>query len=485
MTSLNATSDIVTSVAADALILGVASDGTIAPHPQLPADAVAPLQDAAGLLDASGKAGAVTVLPGTGTSARRVVLVGLGDATERDLREAAGTASRSCGKNPDAVVVAIPAADDAGYTAIAEGALLGAYSFRDYKSDAEPAEGEEPWAGTSWQIAGASTGAIEKASILAGAIAGVRDLVNTPPLDMYPGAVASVAQHLGSQLGADVTVWEPEQLAQEGFGGILGVGMGSSRLPRLVRVEWAPSEASTHVALVGKGITFDTGGISLKPPKGMETMKSDMSGSAVVLHTVLAAARANLPIKVTGWLCLAENMPSGTAQRPSDVIRIYGGKTVEVMNTDAEGRLVMADGLARAIEDQPDVVMDVATLTGAQGVALGSRTSAVMGDEEVRSAVFSASEAAGEDFWPMPLPAHLREGLESTVADLKNIGDPMGGMLSAGLFLKEFVGDTPWAHLDIARPAFNEGSPWGCTPKGATGHSVRTLFEYLVTRSQA
>ena len=146
---------------------------------------------------------------------------------------------------------------------------------------------------------------------------------------------------------------------------------------------------------------------------------------------------------------------------------------------------MISDGLARAIEDQPDVVMDVATLTGAQGVALGSRTSAVMGDEEVRSAVFSASEAAGEDFWPMPLPAHLREGLESTVADLKNIGDPMGGMLSAGLFLKEFVGDTPWAHLDIARPAFNEGSPWGCTPKGATGHSVRTLFEYLVTRSQA
>ncbi|MDN4472668.1 leucyl aminopeptidase [Demequina zhanjiangensis] len=485
MTSLNATSDIVTSIAADALILGVDAEGTILAHPQVPAEALVPLQEAASLLDVKGKCCAVTVLPGTGTGARRVVLVGIGEGSARELREAAGTAARSCGKDPDSVVVAIPAADDAGYTAIAEGAVLGAYSFRDYKTDAEPAEGEEPWAGTAWSVAGASEAAIERASILIAAIAGVRDLVNTPPRDMFPGAVAAIAQELGAQTGAEVTIWEPEQLAKEGYGGILGVGMGSARLPRLVRVEWAPEDAKAHVALVGKGITFDTGGISLKPPKGMETMKSDMSGSAVVLHATLAAARAKLPVKVTAWLCLAENMPSGTAQRPSDVIKIYGGKTVEVMNTDAEGRLVMADGLARAIEDNPDVVLDVATLTGAQGVALGSRTSAVMGDDAIRTEVADAAERAGEDFWPMPLPGHLREGLESTVADLKNIGDPMGGMLSAGLFLKEFVGDTPWGHLDIARPAFNEGAPWGWTVKGATGHSVRTLVELFEQRAQA
>ncbi len=485
MTSLNATSDIVTSVEADALILGVDANGTILSHPQLPADAVAPLQSAADLLGVKGKCCATTILPGTGTAARRIVLVGVGEATARELREAAGTAARCCGDDPDTVVVAIPAADDAGYTALAEGAVLGAYTFRDYKTSAEPAEGEEPWPGTAWHVAGASDAAIERASILVAAIAGVRDLVNTPPRDMFPGAVAAIAQDIGSQLGVQVEVWEPERLAQEGFGGILGVGMGSSRLPRLVKVQWKPEDSKGHVALVGKGITFDTGGISLKPPKGMETMKSDMSGSAVVLHTTFAAARAQVPVTVTAWLCLAENMPSGTAQRPSDVIKIYGGKTVEVMNTDAEGRLVMADGLAKAIEENPDIVLDVATLTGAQGVALGSRTSGVMGDEAVRTSVIEAADRAGEDFWPMPLPGHLRAGLDSQVADLKNIGDPMGGMLSAGLFLKEFVGDTPWAHLDIARPAFNEGSPWGWTDKGATGHSVRTLLELIEGHAQA
>ncbi|WNM25661.1 leucyl aminopeptidase [Demequina capsici] len=485
MTSLNATSDIVTSIEADALILGVDAEGTILAHPQLPTEAVAPLQAAAELLDVKGACCSTTVLPGSGTSARRVVLVGVGDGSARSLREAAGTAARCCGTDPDTVVVAIPAADDDGYAAIAEGAVLGAYTFRDYKTDAEPAEGEEPWAGTDWLVAGASDAAIDRASILVAAIAGVRDLVNTPPRDMYPGAVAAIAQELGSKVGVDVQVWEPEQLAKEGFGGILGVGMGSSRLPRLVRVEWKPADSKGHVALVGKGITFDTGGISLKPPKGMETMKSDMSGSAVVLHATLAAARAQLPVTVTAWLCLAENMPSGTAQRPSDVIKIYGGRTVEVMNTDAEGRLVMADGLAKAIEEKPDMVLDVATLTGAQGVALGSRTSGVMGDEAIRTAVVEAAERAGEDFWPMPLPGHLRKALDSQVADLKNIGDPMGGMLSAGLFLKEFVGDTPWAHLDIARPAFNEDAPWGWTTKGATGHSVRTLLELFTAHAQA
>ena len=312
----------------------------------------------------------------------------------------------------------------------------------------------------------------------------MRDLVNTPPVDLYPASFAEAAQGFAEQLGCEIRVWEPQQLVDEGFGGILAVGMGSSRLPRLVRIAWAPEGAKETVALVGKGITFDTGGISLKPPKAMETMKSDMAGAAAVMHVVLAAARAKLPIGVTAWLCLAENMPSGTAQRPSDVIKTYSGTTVEVLNTDAEGRLVLADGLARAVEEKPSAVIDVATLTGAQGLALGTRTSAVMGTEDLRAEVIAAAEAAAEPMWPMPLPEHLREALDSKVADLQNMGDPNGGgMLTAGIFLREFVGDTPWAHLDIARPAFNEGGAYGEVVPGGTGVSVRTLFELLERRA--
>jgi leucyl aminopeptidase len=482
MTTISPTEESISTITCDALILGVDAAGKVLAHPQLPADIQESLSTTAALLDATGKRGSVTVLPGTGTAARRVVLVGLGDATDGDLRFAAGVASRSCGKKPGTVVIGIPATTDRAASAIAEGALLGAYVFTDYKSDADD---EDERSFTSWLIAGASETAVERAKIIAGAVAATRDLINTPPLDLFPASFAEIAQGFGSQLGCDVKVWEPQQLADEGFGGLLAVGMGSSRLPRLVRIAWAPEGATQTVALVGKGITFDTGGISLKPPKSMETMKSDMSGSAAVLHTVLAAARTKLPIAVTGWLCLAENMPSGTAQRPSDVIRIYGGKTVEVLNTDAEGRLVLADGLVRAIEEKPDVVIDVATLTGAQGIALGTRTSGVMGSADLQAEIVAAADAVDEDMWPMPLRDYLLEMVESKVADLKNTGDSSGaaGMLSAGMFLKQFVGDATWVHLDIARPAFHEGGAYGYTVPGATGAAVRTLFEFLERRA--
>ncbi len=234
---------------------------------------------------------------------------------------------------------------------------------------------------------------------------------------------------------------------------------------------------------MGKGITFDSGGLSIKPAAGMETMKLDMAGAAAVLHTVVAASRLGLPVAVTGWLCLAENMPSGTAQRPSDVITIYGGRTVEVLNTDAEGRLVLADGIVAACEEDPDVLVDVATLTGAQMVALGNRVSAVMAnDDDLRAQITSAADDSGEQFWPMPLPSELRPSMDSAVADIANIGDRFGGMLVAGLFLSEFVGTredgsaVPWAHLDIAGPAFNGGGAHGYTGKGGTGVAVRTLL---------
>ncbi|MGO1318136.1 MAG: leucyl aminopeptidase, partial [Cellulomonadaceae bacterium] len=284
--------------------------------------------------------------------------------------------------------------------------------------------------------------------------------------------------------GLKVTVLDDKALAAGGYGGLVGVGQGSARGPRLVKVAYTPSRPAAKVALVGKGITFDSGGISIKPAKGMEAMKSDMAGAAAVLQTVVAAARLGLPVAVTGWLCLAENMPSGTAQRPSDVISIRGGTTVEVLNTDAEGRLVLADGLVSAREDGADLILDIATLTGAQVVALGDRVSAVMGTDDVRADVVDAARASGEQFWPMPLPTELRPSLDSPVADLANIGSRAGGMLTAGLFLKEFVEDTPWAHLDIAGPAYNEGAAHGYTGAGGTGVGVRTMLALLEARAQ-
>lgn len=489
MTSINATSDNLSTLTVDALILGVTEDGAISPHGQLDDAAHATLSELAAKLDASGKVGATTVLPGVGLDAKRVVLVGLGDGSAASLRLAAGSAARECGKDPASVVIAIEA-DDEGTAALTAGALLGAYRFTTYKSDSDlDAESEEEatdeTTGTAWLVAGADEAAIERGRVVAGAVAGTRDLVNTPPLDLFPGSFAEIAEDYAQAMGVETTVFDVQRLADEGFGGILAVGMGSARLPRLVRLEWKPAGAKQTVALVGKGITFDSGGLSLKPPKSMETMKSDMAGAAAVLHTVLGAARANLQIGVVGWLCLAENMPSGTAQRPSDVIRMYGGKTVEVLNTDAEGRLVLADGLVRAIEENPDVVLDIATLTGAQGVALGTQTSGVMGVEDIRAEVVAAADAVAEPMWPMPLPQHLLKQLDSKVADLQNIAGPAGGMLSAGLFLQQFVGDAKWAHLDIARPAYNEEGPHGFTPAGGTGAGVRTLLQFLESRANA
>jgi leucyl aminopeptidase len=244
-----------------------------------------------------------------------------------------------------------------------------------------------------------------------------------------------------------------------------------------VKLSYTAAKASKHLAFVGKGITYDSGGISLKPAGHNETMKCDMSGAAAVFATVVTAAKLGLDVNVTGWLALAENMPSGTATRPGDVLRMYSGKTVEVLNTDAEGRLVLADALTRASEEKPDAIVDVATLTGAMVLALGSRIFGIMAnDDEFRGAIHETAAEAGEQSWPMPLPEELRKGMDSSTADIANMGERMGGGLVAGLFLREFVGEgITWAHLDIAGPAFNEGGPFGYTPKGGTGSAVRTL----------
>ncbi|MFF1529486.1 leucyl aminopeptidase [Cellulomonas sp. NPDC058312] len=481
---------------ADALVVAVASspDGPrVVGADWLPTEIATQVSDLAGVLGITGATDEVRRLPAAGRlAAKVVVLTGVGALEERTtpdaetLRRAAGAALREL-TGTASVAVALPAEDLTQLTAVAEGALLGAYAYTRYRTGDADAAVAEIAVLTPRARDKAAAKALARAEVLAAAVHGVRDLVNAAPNDLYPAAFADAAKTAVKDAGAKgvkISVLDEKALAAGGYGGILGVGQGSARPPRLVKVSYTPSRPAAKVALVGKGITFDSGGISIKPAAGMEAMKSDMAGAAAVLHTVVAAARLELPVAVTGWLCLAENMPSGTAQRPSDVITIRGGKTVEVLNTDAEGRLVMADGLVAAVEEKPDVVLDIATLTGAQLVALGPRVSAVMGAEGPRTEVVDAAEAAGEQFWPMPLPADLRAGLKSKVADIANIGDRFGGMLSAGLFLQEFVGTTPWAHLDIAGPAFNEKAAFGYTPVGGTGVGVRTLLALLEARAE-
>jgi leucyl aminopeptidase len=400
------------------------------------------------------------------------------------LRRAAGSAVRALtsgnGRHrgeagAQRIALALPARDPAEAEAVTLGALLGSYAFRRYHNGGHP--GPALTLLTGQEAAGEG---VRRGEILAAAVALVRDLVNTGPSDLVPAALAAEAQRVAAGAGLSAEVLDEKALAAGGYGGILGVGQGSVNPPRLVRLEYAPPEAARTVVFAGKGITFDSGGLSLKPAKSMETMKSDMGGAAAVLGALQALSALRPAVRVIGYLAIAENMPSGTAQRPSDVLTTYGGTTVEVLNTDAEGRLVLADALGRSAADSPDLLIDVATLTGAQLVALGPRICGVMAnDDSVRDAVVDAARRAGEAAWPMPLPAELRKNLDSAVADLANVGpDRHGGMLVAGLFLQEFVPDgVRWAHVDIAGPAFNEGSPYGYTPKGGTGAATRMLVQ--------
>jgi leucyl aminopeptidase len=277
-----------------------------------------------------------------------------------------------------------------------------------------------------------------------------------------------------------VTIWDERKLERERCGGILAVGAGSAVPPRLVQLTYRPDGAKKHLALVGKGITFDSGGLSIKTAAGMQTMKMDMAGAATVVAAIAAIARLGLPVNVTAYACIAENMPSGSATRPGDVLTMRNGATVEVLNTDAEGRLVLADGLALAAALKPTAIVDVATLTGACIVALGDRTAGLMSnDDSVRRAVLDAATEAGELIWALPLPEEMAGKVKSSkIADLRQHNPkPAGGALFAGEFLRAFVNDVPWAHLDIAGPAHNEEGPYGYVPVGGTGFAVRTLVE--------
>lgn len=495
MTALTLSTSAVSGLRADAIVVGVAK-GTDGPVVAPGAEAVDKAYDGklAGVLEtlgASGAEGEVTKLPApSGFKAPVVVAVGLGAVPEKDgsfdadaLRRAAGSAARAL-VGAKKAAFALPVADAADAGAIGEGALLGAYVFDAYKENGgkdAAKKGKAPL-GEAVLLGGkprdkAYKAALERAVTVSEELNRARDLINTPPNDLNPPAFAAIAQTVAKEHGLKVQVLDEKALAKGGYGGILGVGSGSATPPRLVKLSYTSSKAKKHLAFVGKGITYDSGGISLKPAGHNETMKCDMSGAAAVFAAVVAAARLGLEVNVTAYLALAENMPSGSAARPGDVLRMYSGKTVEVLNTDAEGRLVLADALWMASEEKPDAIVDVATLTGAMMLALGSRTFGIMAnDDAFRTAVHEAAEEVGEPAWPMPLPEHLRKGMDSATADIANMGERMGGGLVAGLFLREFVGEgISWAHLDIAGPAFNEQAPFGYTPKGGTGSAVRTL----------
>ncbi|WP_116244423.1 leucyl aminopeptidase [Nocardiopsis sp. FIRDI 009] len=492
-TSLSVHTESPSSLDADAVVVGYHSGGD-APEPASGArDVDAAFSGGLGstlsLLGASGEPEEVHTLASLGAvTAPVVVAVGLGPApadgpVDSDiLSRAAGAALRSLSSRPEGagrVVLALPAGTADEAAAVALGAQLGAYSFDRYRtSEKAQKRAEGTTALTVVSTASGAAEAVERARVLAEAVSLTRDLVNTAPADLVPEDLAAVAQDTARQSGLQIEVLDEQALAEGGYGGLTGVGQGSTNPPRLVRLAHSHPEAAKTVAFVGKGITFDSGGLSLKPAGSMDWMKSDMAGAASVLAAMRAIAALELKVNVVAYLAVAENMPSGTAQRPSDVLSIYGGKTVEVLNTDAEGRLVMADALVRAHEDEPDLIVDIATLTGAQLVALGTRVFAVMSnDDTVRDEVVAAAGAAGEAAWPMPLPSELRAGLDSSVADIANVaGERWGGMLSAGVFLKEFIEDgVKWAHLDIAGPSFNQGGPHGYTSKGGTGAGTRTL----------
>ena len=488
---------------ADAVVIGVVQGkdrAEVAPGGEDVAKAwgrkFAPMLAALGV---KGKTGEITRIPTAGTITSPVlVLVGLG-APEADagagsvststLRTAAGAAARAV-PNAASVALALPASSAQDVRALTEGWLLGSYAFTTYQSSADL---DRP--GEVAVLSGSArkkdvVAAFEQAQVVAAAVAQARDWVNTPAGDLTPPVFADAVEQAGSGFVKEhasgrgtpkvaVTVWDEARLDKEGFGGHLGVGRGSAAPPRMVELSYAPKGATTHLALVGKGITFDSGGLSIKPAQGMHEMKSDMAGAAAVVAATLAIAALRLPVRVTTYAAMAENMISGEATRPGDVVTIYGGRTVEVQNTDAEGRLVLADALVKAGESDPDVLVDVATLTGAMVVALGDKVAGVMGVEEVVGDVLAAAERAGEQAWAMPIPEQMHDRVRSSkIADLSQVDwIRWGGGLYAAAFLREFTGGRAWAHVDIAGPSFTSGGATGHITPGGTGYAVATLVE--------
>ena len=414
---------------------------------------------------------------------RTIIALGLGAVEKLDtdsVRRVGAALARAGSKATKGVLVLpwdslnIPAADAS--QAAAEGMLLGSYKYTDFKTSSETPKLQQV------TVVGADDNGLRAGSRVAEAVKLARDLVNAPPGVSTPKRLAAVATEVAEAHDLDIKILDEHDIEREGLGGLRGVSMGSDEPPRLVELTYTPAgDPVATIALVGKGITFDSGGLSLKPPAGMMTMKTDMSGAAAVIAamSVIGATRPN--VKVIGIIAATENLPGPKATKPGDVLKARNGKTMEVLNTDAEGRLVLADGLSLAVEAGVDAIIDLATLTGACVTALGGEIAGLMtNNEEFGDRVRAAADSAAEPVWPLPLPQRYRKHIDSDIADIKNIGAPGGaaGTLTAGLFLKEFVGDTPWVHLDIAGPARADGDDAYIT-KGATGFGVRTLIELV------
>jgi len=441
----------------------------------------------------SGKKGEDLLVPNLGDrrlAARSVLLLGLGKrakVTTDTLRRAIGKAAPQLVKH-ETVATTLPQAagrspEDA-VQATVEGLLLGSYRFDRYKTKEGGAEKPALKAVTllgpaRWDRRRVKA-AMERAEILADAVTWARDLVNTPAIDCTPDLLAEQAEKMAKEVGLEVKIWSEAELEKGGFGGIIGVGRGSEHSSRLIELKYRGAGNAAPIAITGKGITFDSGGLSIKDAKGMETMKDDMAGAAAMLGVMKAVARLKPRVNVVAAIPSSENMPSGSSIRPGDVLRHRGGKTSEVLNTDAEGRLVLADALAYLTESKPRAIIDAATLTGACMVALGNELYGVIGNDRalVRD-LLAAGEAAGEPGWQLPLWEGYRPAIESSVADVQNIGNRWGGAITAALFLSEFVGDTPWAHLDIAGTAFSD-KPGDYWPKGATGSPIRAVVRYIL-----
>lgn len=463
------------AIRADAVVVGVRStkDGPRLAAGAEPIDAAlgGRLHDALRTLGAKGRPDEVHRIPTLGQADfPLVVAVGLGDdpSDAEAARRAAGAALRVL-TGHRRVHIAL----DAPAGPLAEGALLGCYAYTEYKSN--PAK--TALRTITLAAAPSARSEVRRAAVVASAVSLARDLVNAPPNDLYPASFAERSASLAAEHGLAVEVLDEKALKRGRYGGVLAVGQGSVRPPRLVRISYRPAKPRAHVALVGKGITFDSGGLNLKTAN-LTWMKSDMGGAAACVASVLAIAALKVPVSVTVTCPMAENMPSGTSYRPSDIITLRDGTTMEVGDTDAEGRIVLADAINRAAEDSPDRLIEISTLTGAQIVALGPRVIGAMGEDAWRDEVVAAGNEAGEAGWAMPLPDELRALIDSPVADLVNVPtERVAGMLLAGRFLGEFVPDgLPWVHLDIAGPSFNNGGPRDYTPKGGTGAGVRTII---------
>ena len=425
------------------------------------------LLDVAGF---EGKTGQIVTLPHP--VAKAVLLVGLGDEVSfQSIRAAAGNAIRSV-KSERAVSLLALVGIDESTRAVAEGVLLGGYQFRTYKTDEKALDVK------SVDIVDGNADEMELAKIASEATILARDWVNTPSMDKSPEALGGLIVEAAEGTPLEVEVWDRPKIEDESLGALLGVAAGSDRDPRVLILKYRPPEAGKHLALVGKGIIFDTGGLSLKTAAFMEEMKDDMAGAAAVMAATIGIARLGLPVAVTAIAPLTDNAVGGDATRPGDVLRPVDGPTIEVLNTDAEGRLILADGLGLAKRFDPDLTIDVATLTGAAAVALGKQVAAVFAsDSDVAQQVLGAANRAGEEFWELPLFRGYRKSIDSNIADIKNIsGGRYGGAITAALFLAEYAGDGPWAHLDIAGPARREETA-GEFVKGASGVAVRTLIE--------